>query len=486
MQVDYSKVKKIYFMGIAGTGMAAVAGMCQQAGFSVCGSDGAIYPPMSTMLERLGIKVFTPYDPANLDAEKPDLFVVANALSRGHKELEAGLSSGIPYTSFPALLGEHFLKSRVPVVVTGTHGKTTTSTMMSYCLAKLGAEPGYFIGGAPHDLPSGFEIGKGPFFVLEGDEYDTAFFDKASKFHHYRPQFLMINAIEFDHADIFANLEAVKSEFIRLIRNVSKPEQIIVNANDEVIRAVCEDAGIWHKVTKTAPYKATEGATVTVTRAEAESTSSQKWVVELTTKSFGKITVKSHLAGGYNAANIAQVVATFDVMKQSGAMKDLTAERLVETLQSFRGVKRRLELLASVGGVDIYEDFAHHPTAVEHVIGAMRKTCPGRRLIVAFEPKNATGRRNVFENEYVRVFGLADHVFIGECPLDLRIPEDRRMDTFKLAKSIGSQKASAFKTNDDLLKTLAEEAKSGDVVIFMSSGSFSGCQHRLKDALATR
>jgi len=357
--------------------------------------------------------------------------------------------------------------------------------MMSYCLSKLGEEPGYFIGGAPHDLPSGFELGKGPFFVLEGDEYDTAFFDKASKFHHYRPQFLMINAIEFDHADIFANLDAVNSEFKRLIRNVAKPEQIIVNGNDEVVRAVCEEVGVWNKVTKTAPYKAIDGATVTVTRAEAESGTSQKWVVELQTKSFGKLAVKTHLAGSYNAANIAQVVATFDVMKQAGAIKNLNSEKLVEALQSFRGVKRRLELLASVGGVDIYEDFAHHPTAVEHVIGAMRKTCPGRRLIVAFEPKNATGRRNVFENEYVRVFGLADHVFIGECPLDLRIPEDRRMDTFKLAKSVG-QKAHAFKTNDDLLKNLAEEAKSGDVVIFMSSGSFSGCQHRLKDALAAR
>jgi UDP-N-acetylmuramate: L-alanyl-gamma-D-glutamyl-meso-diaminopimelate ligase len=236
--MELKKGSTIYFMGIGGTGMAAVAGLCQEAGFRVIGSDNAMYPPMSTMLEELKIPVKTPYSAENFTSEKPDLVVVANALSRGHVELEALLRSGVPYTSFPKLTGDEFLSKRVGVVVTGTHGKTTTSSLTAHVLNELGEDPGFVIGGIPHNFPRSFRLGRGKTFVIEGDEYDTAFFDKGPKFLHYHPHHLIINNIEYDHADIYASVEAIEAQFDAVAQLVPGDGSIMANWDDPRVKNI--------------------------------------------------------------------------------------------------------------------------------------------------------------------------------------------------------------------------------------------------------
>jgi UDP-N-acetylmuramate: L-alanyl-gamma-D-glutamyl-meso-diaminopimelate ligase len=487
-KVDYSKVKKIHFLGIAGTGMAAVAGLCQSSGHEVCGSDGPIYPPMSTLLAELKIKVFPSYSAENLTVAKPDLVVVGNALSRGNVELEAVISSGIPYVSYPEVLGQKILSDRRPVVVSGTHGKTTTSTLMAFLLNELGTDPGYFIGGVPRNLPNSFALGKPPYFVLEGDEYDTAFFDKDSKFLHYRPHFLIINAIEFDHADIFASLEKIVEQFRKLIALVPDKKNIIANIDDPVIRNLLGELGISDKITSISPYESASGADVVITGYESviDNSGQATTQVKLKTKFWGEFTLKSALTGRYNAANIAHAVGAVQTI--AGAdhwQKKPSTEDLAKIIAKFTGVRRRMDHLASVKGIDIFEDFAHHPTAVNHVIETLRGSAKGRRLLVAFEPRNATGRRNTFESEYAQVFKKADGVWIGECPVDKRIPEENRMNTGRLAGNIGP-KAKAFQTNDELVSDLAAQANPGDLIVFMTSSSFSGCQHRIGEMLKNR
>jgi UDP-N-acetylmuramate: L-alanyl-gamma-D-glutamyl-meso-diaminopimelate ligase len=325
-------------------------------------------------------------------------------------------------------------------------------------------------------------------FVLEGDEYDTAFFDKGSKFLHYRPQGLIINAIEFDHADIFANLEKIVEQFEKVIRLVPDPRLIAVNSDDPVVVGLMDRLGLSSKVIKVSPYSNSSSAGLRVAEykpggpgAAADPTS-----FTLETKCWGRLRVNTNLNGRYNAANIAHAVAVLQGLVETGFWtKAPGASALVEAIAEFSGVRRRLDHLGSVKGIDIFEDFAHHPTAVNHVIETMRASGVGRRLLVAFEPRNATGRRNTFEKEYAEVFRKADGVWIGECPLDKRIPEELRMNTLRLASAIGSH-AAAFETNDQLVESLATAVKPGDMVVFMTSSSFSGAQHRITGMLKER
>ena len=464
--------------------MASVAGLAQQAGYHVVGSDMNLYPPMSTMLEELNIPVLSPYAPENILKSNADLVVVANALSRNHIELEAMLGAQIPYTSFPAFLGDHFLSQRSTVVVAGTHGKTTTSSLMAHVLVQLGADPGYLIGGIPRTLPRSFDLGKGPIFVIEGDEYDTAFFDKHSKFLHYRPKFVILNNIEFDHADIFPNLAAIEAEFSSLLALVPDASTIIANTDDPGVAKLLEQLNLKDKVTSVAARGQSQTAQVRLLSLEAP-TSNQDgyWNVTLEVAGLGKGTIRSQLAGPHNAANICQVVACLWSLSKNGLLPKLSFEAIAQAIASFTGVKRRLDKLASVSNIDIYEDFAHHPTAVKTVIESMRSLYPKNRLLVAFEPKNATSRRNIFMKDFADSLSLADGVFIGPCPVDQRIPADLRMDTAEMAKLIGT-KASAFSDNETLLDGLVGLARPNDTILFMSSGSFSGIQYRLGERLA--
>lgn len=483
-----NKGDKVYFLGICGTGMAAVAGLCQKAGFAVEGSDVGIYPPMSTMLSDLGIKVYSPYSVENIKSSQPKMVVVANALSRGNVEIEHVLNSGIPYTSFPKLLGDSFLKNTNSIVITGTHGKTTTTSLIAHMLTELGADPSFMIGGIPRNFAHGFHLGAGPFFVIEGDEYDTAFFDKGPKFLHYEPGFLILNNLEFDHADIYANVEEIERQFLKLVQLVSDPLNVIVNIDDPGMARVAERTGIGHLLSRVstslsskavAPYKVLKAQ---FSRLEGPD---QIWSAAVQTPRWGTLNFETTLIGYHNIANIAQALALIDRLVAAKKLENPSSSQLSQSLRSFLGVKRRMDFIARCKGIDIFEDFAHHPTAIAAVIDGFRSSHPGRRLVVAYEPKNATSRRNVFQNDFAKSLAAADRILIGKCPVDQRIPEDKRMDTRKMAATIGA-KASCFSENQELLSAAISELKDGDCIIFMSSGSFDGIQHRLKDALCPK
>ena len=470
--------QRIYFIGIGGTGMATVAGLAQQAGFEVLGSDEAIYPPMSDVLDRLGIEVKTPYSPDNVADTAADLFIVANALSRGHGELEAAIESGTPYTSFPDFMGRFILAGKSPIVVAGTHGKTTTSSMMSYLLERLGEDPGYFIGGQPKDLKAGYKLGTGSCFVLEGDEYDTAFFDKNSKFLHYRPQFVIFNNLEFDHADIFNSLEDIKKQFRSLLELVEDKSHIIANIDDDGVRNFLYEEQILDQVTTVSSQGLVPNADVVVSEVRSEQGA---WACTVNVKG-ETATLRTQMIGQYNIANLSGVVACAHKLMASSVIKSRQLSEICEILTDFRGVGRRLDLLKEKNGISIYEDFAHHPTAVRQVIEGFKKTHPEKRLVVAFEPRNATSRRDIFMEDYAKSFHDADSILIGKCPTDLRIAAEERMDTGTLASLIGA-KAKAFDSNEELLSWLTDSMQSEDSIIFMSSGSFSGIQYEVCDKL---
>jgi UDP-N-acetylmuramate: L-alanyl-gamma-D-glutamyl-meso-diaminopimelate ligase len=479
--------KKVYFMGIAGTGMASVAGLAKQDGWDVSGSDDNIYPPMSTMLEDVGISVQTPYDESRLAEIKPDLVVVANVLSKTHKEVAELLKLGIPYTSFPKFLGENFLAKRHSVVVAGTHGKTTTTSLLTHILKVLGEDPGYMIGGIPKAFKRSFDLGKGMPFVVEGDEYDTAYFDKESKFLHYRAQHLILNNIEFDHADIFKDLDAIYKMFEKLVAQIKDPSQIMANIDDPGVVELLKRSGLEDKVTPVAAWGKSKEAPFRVlgTKVLHATAEQQTWEVEMRTRRWGDLKVKTSLSGDYNAANLCQIMACLDSMMTHGIISESKISEIQAAVLSFQNVKRRLDCLGEVHDIIVMEDFAHHPTAVKLLIQSLKKNFPSRRLLVAFEPRNATSRRNTFEKQYGEVLSLADVSLIGACPEDKRIPEHERMNTSNIAASIGSS-AQAFSTNDSLHDWLLNNLLPQDVVVFMSSGSFNGIQHRLVQSLFTK
>jgi UDP-N-acetylmuramate: L-alanyl-gamma-D-glutamyl-meso-diaminopimelate ligase len=435
------------------------------------------------MLEKLKIPYKTPYNPENLAFEKPDLVVVANVLSRGNSELEKVIADQLPYTSFPQLLGDQFLKDRVSCVVAGTHGKTTTTALLAHALTLIGEEPGFMIGGLPKNFDRSFLLGKGQPFVIEGDEYDTAFFDKGPKFLHYHPKHLILNNIEFDHADIYKDLAAVELSFEKLISIVPHPDRIIANIDDPGVLRVLTRMGLLGKVRRCSGFgKHTDsGVVVRSLKALTQTASGMvpRWEAQIDTQAWGPLKVQSNLTGPHNFANIAQVLSCIASLDQAGHLKGkVDVPRLLEAISDFAPPKRRLDLLGELRGTLIFEDFAHHPTAVRLVIETLRLMYPQKPLTVAFEPRSATNRRNVFHDEYVHSLSLADTVLVGEALIDQRIPADLRFNPQALVKDIGP-KAESFSTNGALLERLQTTIKPGGVVVFMSSGSFSGVQHQL-------
>lgn len=468
------KKKSIYFMGIAGTGMASVAGLLSKKGYQILGSDHDVYPPMSTMLDDLGIKVKTPYGKQNLEHETPDCIVVANCLSRGHEELEYAIERKIPLTSFPQIVEDEFLDTQKSIVVTGTHGKTTTTTMISYFLDQLGTDSSYLIGGIPKNLPFSFHYGKGPFFTIEGDEYDTAYFDKKSKFLHYKPFLLLLNNIEFDHADIFNNLDEIFATFKELILKVKDPRNIIANIDDPNVVKILSELNLLDHVTQVSSYGQSSSANMLTVKNLEFSREKNLWKAQFKINATSEeFAIYTAIGGSHNIANLSLAFAALLRLKDINYLPDLNSDKLRELAIGFKGVKRRLEHLSSVQGVEVYEDFAHHPTAVGKIIDSFKMAHPDKRLIVAFEPKNATSRRNIFSDEYAKVLKKADWALLGQCPLDKRIQEDLRMDTKVIAEKIGKHSL-AFSNNMELEEWLINNRKEGDAIIFMSSSSFSG------------
>src|SRR5882757_10071880 len=389
--------KHIHLIGICGTAMASLAGMLKQRGFRVTGSDAAAYPPMSDFLGELGIPVAQPFDPRNLEP-RPDLVVVGNAISRGNAELEHVLDQRLPFCSMPQLLHDEFLHVKDVLVVAGTHGKTTTTSMLAWIFHTAGLQPSYLIGGIAENFGSSFHLGQGKHFILEGDEYDSAFFDKGPKFLHYFPDALILTSVEFDHADIYKDLDAVETAFKRLVNLIPRRGRIIAFDTGESIERCLQ-----RTLCPVERYGCANRATWQIANLKfcAERTS---WSVLCEGKAWAEF--EFPLAGEYNVWNATAAAAL-------AADYGVPREVIGDALRSFQSVKRRLEVKGQVNGITIIDDFAHHPTAIEQTLQALRSRYPSARLWAVLEPRSNTMRRNVLQNALAHSLSVADEVIIA-------------------------------------------------------------------------
>ncbi len=463
-------------IGIGGTGMGALAGLLKQAGHDVRGSDGPLYPPMSTQLAQAGVPVMTGFRGENLDWG-PDCVVVGNVCSRDHVEVVAANERGLPLESFPSLLAKLLLPGRRSLVVAGTHGKTTTSALLTWLLVVAGQRPSALIGGVSQNLGRGAVYGAGEAIVLEGDEYDTAFFDKGSKFFHYAPMRAIVTSVEFDHADIFADLEAVKKAFVRFVELIPATGDLVVCADDagamEVARAARCPLTTYRVLAEgDDPNSADYSARPSFKRGGGQT------LFELFERGESRGEWATSLVGGYNVANILAAVA---MARKEGA----TIEALRDGVRRFRGVRRRQELLGIAAGIRVVTDFAHHPTAVKVTVTAVRRNFPNSKLHVCFEPRSASSRRAVFFEGYAEAFAAASRVYVGPLFHPEKIPQDQRLDPPQLAKAIAAHgiEASAYASTDDLGAAVLTQVAPGDTILLLSSGSFGDLGNKLLQGL---
>lgn len=462
------KVKNIHIMGVCGTGMAALAGMLQVSGFTVTGSDRHVYPPMSDFLKTLNIKVYDGYKSDNL-AENPDLVIVGNVITKENPEAVALAHSTLPYLSFPQALSHFFIQSRTSLVVTGTHGKTTTCSLLASCLHKAHLDPSFMIGGIVKEFSANFRLGNGKYFVAEGDEYDTAFFDKESKFLHYRPQIAVLTSIEFDHADIFDNLEQIKDAFRKFIRLIPKDGLLIANLDDKNVveilpEARCEVQGYGiHKDKRLLHWslglqETNDGVTTFQIHRQGE-----PWYQS-----------KVKLTGQYNCLNSLAVTA---VLNKIG----VSPETITAGLESFSGIKRRQEIRGEVNKITVIDDFAHHPTAVRETLKGIKQGYPNRRLIAVFEPRTNSSRRAIFQQDYTSVFDSADFVLLRE-PVPLAgFSKEEMFSSQQLVIDLSKRGQSAFSypTTEKILDHLEKTLHPNDVVAILSNGGFDNIHTRL-------
>ena len=463
--------KHIHLIGICGTAMASLAGMLKERGFRVTGSDAAAYPPMSTFLESLGIAVAQPFAEANLNP-RPDLVVVGNALSRGNVELERVLDERIPFCSLPQILHDEFLVGKEVLVVAGTHGKTTTTSMLAWIFETAGLQPSFLVGGIAENFGSSFGLGQGRHFILEGDEYDTAFFDKGPKFLHYFPDSVILTSVEFDHADIYKDLDAVETAFKRLVNLVPRRGRIIGFDRGESI-----DRCLSKAFCPVERYGTTERAAWIVAKLKFESERTS-WSVLRDGKSWADF--QFPLAGEYNVWNATAAAAL-------AASHGVSSAAIAEALASFRSVKRRLEVKAQVNGIIIVDDFAHHPTAIEQTLGALRERYRGSRLWVVLEPRSNTLRRNVLQDALARSLSQADEVVVAGIFKSDAIPEAERLDLNRVAAEIQKRgkPARVLADAEAIVNAIAPELHAGDVVAILSNGGFGGIYEKLPERLRT-
>ncbi|HEX4422865.1 MAG TPA: UDP-N-acetylmuramate--L-alanine ligase [Kofleriaceae bacterium] len=472
---------KVHLIGIGGTGMGAVAGLLAESGHEVRGSDAAVYPPMSEQLAELGVPVMMPYSAANL-AWQPEVVVVGNIHSKDHVEVKAAEAHGIPLTSFPAVIGERLLDGRHAIVVTGTHGKTTTTSLVAHLLTEAGQDPSLFVGGVPVTLGRGYRLGKGKQFVIEGDEYDTAFFDKGPKFLHYQPQTVILTSVELDHVDIFPSFDAVRDVFKKLVTMIPETGLLVVCADAPDAMQAAR-----HAVCRVEPYAVIDDGNepppeVLWWAQNCEVGKSGRVGFDVYHRVAGRAEHVEHfeslLVGRHNVENCVAAIA---VARACGvALPDLQ-----RGVGSFAGVKRRQELRGIAGGVTVLDDYAHHPTAVRETLKALRKRYPRRRLIAVYEPRSATSRRKTFQSEFAEAFAHADEVIVSRMFDPSKIPVADRFDPERLALDLhrGGTKASYIPEIDTIVKQLAQSAAPGDVVCVLSSGSFDGLHDKLLDAI---
>lgn len=438
--------------------MGGIAALAKSAGFEVSGSDSNVYPPMSTQLEELGIAIHEGYDAGQLDPA-PDCVVIGNALSRGNPAVESVLSRGLAYKSGAQWLAENVLQDQWVLAVSGTHGKTTTASMLAWILEDAGLEPGFLIGGVPTNFGVSARFGNSKYFVVEADEYDTAFFDKRAKFVHYRPRTLVINNIEYDHADIYADLDAIYWQFHQLLRTVPANGRIIANAGDANIGKVLE-MGCWTPI----ETFASEVDARWVGRFEDDRQSS----VAFSCHDTETVRAAWQLAGIHNLENALAAIAAANHV-------GVPMEQAVDALSRFKGVKRRLEQTANIGDIAVYDDFAHHPTAISHTIDGLKKRQPGRRLVVALEPRSNTMKLGVHNETLAGSLAQADavHVFM---------PDGFSAALGENLQSLGAA-VQIHHAYEDLIDVVAAESRPGDDIVFMSNGGFGGCRQAVTERL---
>jgi len=449
--------------------MASLAGMLREKGYEVCGSDSDVYPPMSDFLDRLGIPVFKGYNAENISKTKPELVVIGNALSRGNVEIEYVLDSGIRYASMADTVKELFIRGKNSIVVAGTHGKTTTTAMLSWLLDVAGRKPSFLVGGIAENFGKSFQVSDGPDFVIEGDEYDTAFFDKGPKFLHYLPRIVLLKNIEFDHADIYADLESVKTAFRRLINIVPRSGLIVAGVDSPVVRELIPAA--FSRV-------ATAGIGIGEWQAVKIQTLSDGMAFDVVKSDSAVGGFRIPTPGVFNVQNALGVIV---VAKELG----IDNETIQRAFSTFKSVKRRLEVRGEVNGVKVYDDFAHHPTAVLQTLRAVRDRNPEARIWAVFEPRSQTCRRRVFEQAFIESFDSADVTVIAQVFGASHLAPEETLSPDRVAEGVRSRgkKAITFATTEEIITYIASEVRPGDQIVVMSNGGFDNIHNRLLERL---
>jgi UDP-N-acetylmuramate: L-alanyl-gamma-D-glutamyl-meso-diaminopimelate ligase len=467
-------VRRVYLIGICGTAMASLAGMLQQRGYEVAGSDEHVYPPMSTYLERLRIPVLEGYTKQHLETFRPELVVIGNAAANTNAEAAATVELDLPYTSMPEAIYHLFIKGKHSIVVTGTHGKTTTTSLMAWLLEAAGRDPSMVVGGIPLNFNHNFKLGDGADFVIEGDEYNTAFFDKGPKFLHYQANTLLLNNIEFDHADIYSSLDAIIEAFRQAVRRVAADDVIVANGDDANVQSLrSEGRARW----VTFGFGGNCDAFATDAEERPEGTEFTAWWEG---KEWARF--RTTLSGRHNVLN---ALANAVIARHRG----LNAEEIQKGLGSFQGIKRRMEVRGVERGVTVIDDFAHHPTAIATTVAGAKRRYPGQRIWALFEPRSISSSRKEFEPGYIEAFHEADRVIVGPVfhrqRYETRYGLDKMMSVETIVDSlkkdgIGAEQIDDF---DAIARRIAEEGKEGDVVLVMSSGAFGGVHEKILAAL---
>jgi len=467
-----SNATKYYLVGICGTAMASLAGMLKAKGIHVSGSDSDVYPPMSDYLDRLGIRVYSGYASENLIDAKPEVVVIGNAVSRGNPEVEWVLDSGIRYQSMAETVKELFIRGKRSIVVAGTHGKTTTTAMLSWMLESAGKKPSFLVGGIAENFGGSFQLGEGSDFVIEGDEYDTAFFDKGPKFLHYLPQILLLKNIEYDHADIYPDIETLKTAFRRVINIVPRSGLIIAGVDSPIVRELIPaafsrvaEAGI-----ERGDWQARE-----VTGVD-EGMSFSVFHKDVHVGDF-----KIPMLGSFNVQNALGVIVT-------GKELGIENAAIQRGLSSFKSVKRRLELRGEVENIRVYDDFAHHPTAVLETLRAVRERHPQDRIWAVFEPRAQTCRRKIFEQEFIKSFDPADSVVIARVFGASKLNADEQLSPDAVVEGVRTRGkiAETFESTGGIVDYVAANATRGDQIVVMSNGGFDGIHNKILERLRTR
>lgn len=463
---------KVHLVAICGTGMGALAGLLKEAGHEVKGSDRAFYPPMAERLQAWGIPTVQGFDPAHLDADT-DLVIVGNVCRKDNPEAQAALERGLKVMSFPQALSDFFIAGKTSVVVAGTHGKTTTAALLSYVLVEAGLDPSFLVGGIPQNFGKSFHLGQGGVFVVEGDEYDAAFFDKRPKFVHYRPKIVVLTAVEFDHADIYPNMEAYRAAFTTLLTLLPADGLLVACGDDPEVTALASRASC-----RVVSYGLDPGATWSAADIQSSEEATRFALIR---EGSHVATVTLPLAGRHNVSNTLGVLAAAEAV-------GVDVKRATGCLPGFTGIARRMQVRGVVDGITIIDDFAHHPTKVRETVRAARARYPRSHLVAVFEPRTATSRRKVFQEAYPASFAAADEVVLVP-PFDAeKIPEAERFDSEALAAALRErgQKAALYRSADEVVAALSAQLRRDTVVLIMSNGAFDNIHEKLLSALRGR